>query len=203
MTTDAYRQVIAATASERLDLFLSAANRLGTPVGNVEKDFWVSWTLNSLYHRLPAGGPRLLFKGGTSLSKAHGLIRRFSEDIDITVFRDDLDQAVSIEDLQALSNKKRQARLDGIRDACRSYITGPLHNALTVLLATDTGGAGRIELIPTIPMARRFLSGTQRRSRVTLHLSALPSASNREPNQLWIPIALRSSDHISRTRYQT
>ena len=72
------------------------------------------------------GGPRLLFKGGTSLSKAFGLIERFSEDIDVTVFRDDLDQAASVEELEALSNKKRRAKLDAIRDACRAYITGPL-----------------------------------------------------------------------------
>jgi len=46
----------------------------------------VCWTLEVLYHGLPAGGPRLLFKGGTSL------IDRFSEDIDITAFREDLKQ---------------------------------------------------------------------------------------------------------------
>jgi len=104
VSTEAYRQVIATPARDRLDLFLAAANRLGSPVGNIEKDFWVCWTLNALYHRLPPNGPRLLFKGGTSLSKAYNLINRFSEDIDVTVFRDDLNQAASIEDLAALSN---------------------------------------------------------------------------------------------------
>ena len=69
MTADAYRQVIAASARDRLDLFLTAANRLGAPIGNVEKDFWVCWTLDALYHRLPENRPRILFKGGTSLSK--------------------------------------------------------------------------------------------------------------------------------------
>ena len=41
MTADAYRQLIAATSRDRLDLFLTTASRLGAPVGNVEKDFWV------------------------------------------------------------------------------------------------------------------------------------------------------------------
>lgn len=145
MTVDAYRQIIGAAPQDRLDLFLSAANRLGAPIGNVEKDFWVCWTLDALYHRLPAGGPRLLFKGGTSLSKAYDLISRFSEDIDVTVFRDDLDEAASVEELQALSNKKRRAKLDAIRNACRAYVTGPLRQGLTELLDADTGGAGRIE----------------------------------------------------------
>jgi hypothetical protein len=98
MTEAAYKQIIAVPPRDRLDLFLATANRLGAPVGNIEKDFWVCWTLNALYHERPANGPRLLFKGGTSLSKAHGLIHRFSEDIDITVFRDDLGEAVSVEE---------------------------------------------------------------------------------------------------------
>lgn len=73
MTTAAYRQIIAAPARDRLDLFLATANRIGAPVGNVEKDSWVCRALNALYHERPAGGPRLLFKGGTSLSKGYDL----------------------------------------------------------------------------------------------------------------------------------
>lgn len=144
MTTADYRRLIATPARDRRDLFLAAAVRLGTPLGNVEKDFWVCWTLNALYHERRAGGPRLLFKGGTSLSKAHGLIRRFSEDIDVTVFRDDIGAAASVEALWSLSSKKRRARLDAIRDACRAYITGPLRAVLDAELATATNGAGRI-----------------------------------------------------------
>lgn len=126
-----FQTVIAAADAERRDLFLGAAARLGTAVQNVEKDFWVCWTLDALFNGLPAGGPRLLFKGGTSLSKAFGLISRFSEDIDITVFRDDLGQGVEAADLDGLSGKKRRARLDAIRDACRSYIAGPLTTQFT------------------------------------------------------------------------
>jgi predicted nucleotidyltransferase component of viral defense system len=68
--------------------------------------------LDALFNELPAGGPRLLFKGGTSLSKAFGLIARFSEDIDVTVFRDDLGQGVTIEELEAMTGKKRRSKLD-------------------------------------------------------------------------------------------
>ena len=74
MSTAGFQKIIAASVADRADLFLTTANRLGVPLINIEKDFWVCWTLNALYHRLPAGGPRLLFKGGTSLSKAYGLI---------------------------------------------------------------------------------------------------------------------------------
>lgn len=131
-----FHEVIAASDVDRRDLFLGAAARLGTAVQNVEKDFWVCWTLDALFNGLAVGGPRLLFKGGTSLSKAFGLISRFSEDIDITVFRDDLGQAADVADLTALSGKKRRARLDAIRAACQTFIAGPLTAHFTQLAAS-------------------------------------------------------------------
>ena len=48
----------------------------------LEKDVWIVATLNALFSAPFA--EHLIFKGGTSLSKAWGVIRRFSEDIDIT-----------------------------------------------------------------------------------------------------------------------
>ncbi len=132
----AFVTIITASDADRRDLFLSAAARLGTAVQNIEKDFWVCWTLDALFNRLESVGPRLLFKGGTSLSKAFGLIARFSEDIDITVFRDDLGQSAEITDLDALSGKKRRARLNATRDACQAYIAGPLTAQLTNLAAS-------------------------------------------------------------------
>ncbi len=144
-----FQAVIVAENAERRDLFLGAAARLGTAVQNVEKDFWVCWTLDALFNGLPAGGPRLLFKGGTSLSKAFGLISRFSEDIDITIFRDDLGQGVEAADLEGLSGKKRRARLDAIRDACQGYIAGQLTTQFTDIAATAIpGGRFRLEADP-------------------------------------------------------
>lgn len=62
----------------------AAAHRNSTPTA-MEKDFWVCWTLGHLFALQDI--PELRFKGGTSLSKAFGLIERFSEDIDISVNR--------------------------------------------------------------------------------------------------------------------
>src|ERR1700691_4271856 len=132
--TEGFQTVLAASEKERRDLFVGAADRLRTNEQNIEKDFWVCWTLDALFNGLEAGGPRLLFKGGTSLSKAYGLISRFSEDIDITVFRQDLGQAASIQELEALSRKKRQARLDGIKGACRDYIQNTLAGQLAEIV---------------------------------------------------------------------
>jgi hypothetical protein len=130
-----FLEILKAPAAERRDLFLGAARRLGTPEENIEKDFWVCWILDALFNGLDKGGPRLLFKGGTSLSKAFALISRFSEDIDITVFRDDLGQSVSIADLEAHSGKKRRARLDAIKRACQEFIQGNLYAMLAKLVA--------------------------------------------------------------------
>src|SRR5437588_12647253 len=125
-----FKTVLAASEKDRRDLFVGTGVRLGTVEQNIEKDFWVCWTLDALFNGLQAGGPRLLFKGGTSLSKSYGLIARFSEDIDITVFRGDLGQAATVEDLEALSGKKRKAKLDAIKTACQAFIKGPLRDDL-------------------------------------------------------------------------
>jgi hypothetical protein len=138
----AYVRVLAASPHDRRELFATTARRLGTTEQNVEKDFWVCWTLDALFRRLPSGSPRLLFKGGTSLSKGFGLINRFSEDIDITVFRADLGEPVSIDELEEMGGKKRKARLDAIKDACQEYIHGAFKDALTSLLEETLREAG-------------------------------------------------------------
>ena len=135
-------RILAAAAPDRRDLFVTAARRLGTNERNVEKDFWVCWTLDALFNGPPGDNPRLLFKGGTSLCKAFDLIARFSEDIDVTVFRDDLGHAASVAELEAMSGKQRRARLDAIRDACREFINGALLRDLSSLLARACDEAG-------------------------------------------------------------
>lgn len=137
----AFDEILRADAQTRSGLFAATAQRLGTTPQNVEKDFWVCWTLDALFNGL-GDGPRLLFKGGTSLSKAFGLIERFSEDIDVTVFRDDLGQAASVEKLAALSGKKRNAALDAIREACEAYVNGPLAERLAIIAAETCARVG-------------------------------------------------------------
>ncbi|NLV85363.1 MAG: nucleotidyl transferase AbiEii/AbiGii toxin family protein [Spirochaetales bacterium] len=63
-------------------LFRNTANKMGLTEAIIEKDFWVCWILDYLFHRC-RWKDNLAFKGGTSLSKAYGLIERFSEDIDL------------------------------------------------------------------------------------------------------------------------
>lgn len=49
----------------------------------IEKDYWVTFSLKNLVNSKYAKS--VVFKGGTSLSKAHKIIQRFSEDIDLAV----------------------------------------------------------------------------------------------------------------------
>lgn len=71
-------------AEDRRDIFEEAAARLGIRPTIIEKDFWVCVSLRMLFQK-SRFGESLVFKGGTSLSKAHGLIERFSEDIDLVL----------------------------------------------------------------------------------------------------------------------
>lgn len=70
------------SGGERRDALGVAADRSGRPAHLLEKDVWVVWALSTLY-AAPLG-EHLVFKGGTSLSKAYQVIRRFSEDVDLT-----------------------------------------------------------------------------------------------------------------------
>lgn len=159
----AFDAVLAAGPDAMLSAFDTTALRLGTASQNIEKDFWVCWTLDALFNGLSEGGPRLLFKGGTSLSKGFGLISRFSEDIDVTVFREDIGEPATIEELEALSGKKRKARLDAIKDACQAYISGPLRAELTQILRDRLRVAGlpedaaRVEADDTDPDGQTLL----------------------------------------------
>ena len=68
--------------NDRIVLFRNTAGNAGITEGIAEKDFWVCWTLNYLFH-VSTWRSSFAFKGGTSLSKCFHLIRRFSEDIDL------------------------------------------------------------------------------------------------------------------------
>lgn len=130
--------VARSTAEDRAVLFRETASRMGLPPALVEKDFWVCWTLQQLFGFADLKG-RILFKGGTSLSKIFNAIRRFSEDIDLAVdyrmlgFKDERDPR------RAPSISKRQGILKDMLLACRDYVT---RNFLTLLRARFTSALG-------------------------------------------------------------
>ncbi|MCX6182498.1 MAG: nucleotidyl transferase AbiEii/AbiGii toxin family protein [Bacteroidetes bacterium] len=71
--------------ARRIEIFETASSIKGVPVESIEKDWWVTIALKAVF-QLPAS-EHMVFKGGTSLSKAWGVIQRFSEDIDLAISR--------------------------------------------------------------------------------------------------------------------
>lgn len=63
------------------------ANTLNIRPEFIEKDYWLTCALQRLSHHPNA--EKVVFKGGTSLTKAYHLTNRFSEDIDIAVIEAD------------------------------------------------------------------------------------------------------------------
>lgn len=121
----AFLRFIQLPAADRLDVFEAEATRLNTLASYMEKDFWVCCVLDTLYNALPIERPRILFKGGTSLSKIYGLIDRFSEDVDFTIFAEDLgfpDELASSE----LSKKQRKKLSEDIKSQTSNYISQQL-----------------------------------------------------------------------------
>lgn len=124
---------------ERRDVFEACAERLDTLPTYIEKDFWVCHALDGLYNGRVSDQPRLLFKGGTSLSKVFGAIQRFSEDIDIVVFRDDLGFTGDRDPTnQALGNKARKRLTEELSVAASHYIQGDLAVELREIFSNCT-----------------------------------------------------------------
>lgn len=65
-------------------VILRASEYLGISEAIIEKDYYVTLFLRELVKT----APNIIFKGGTSLSKCHHLIKRFSEDIDLSIETD-------------------------------------------------------------------------------------------------------------------
>lgn len=130
---------------DRADLFAETAARRDLAEAIVEKDFWVCWVLKQLCS-IDVLKERLLFKGGTSLSKVFHVINRFSEDIDLAVdyvalgFTEDKDPR-----RDGISKTKRAGILDEMMTECRRYIAGDFLTAFgkrceEILGKTDTWG---------------------------------------------------------------
>lgn len=118
-------------AQERALYFQQAADRLGLPAASVEKDFWVCWVLGQLFAS-PLLAPKILFKGGTSLSKVFGLIRRFSEDIDLIL---DWNEVTEEDPLGPRSNTKQEGFNHSVIEHSRNYIRATFLPEVERLLA--------------------------------------------------------------------
>ena len=126
----------------------AAARRDVTPI-IIEKDFWVCWTLRRLME-VPVLRDHLTFKGGTSLSKAYGIIERFSEDIDLTIGRDAPLVSETLPPMEdGISGKERERRTKALKAAAQSYVQTialpELAKAIEASLGTAEGWTVRID----------------------------------------------------------
>jgi len=107
-------------ASERAELLDAASRKRGIAASVMEKDYWVCKTLAVLF-QMPDLSRHLVFKGGTSLSKAYGLIERLSEDVDVSIHRDFLGYAGG-RDPEATRGKEQKRLLDHLQQDCRACV---------------------------------------------------------------------------------
>ena len=141
--------VLRLTAGERRELFVAAAEQLGLGATVVEKDFWVCWTLRELF-ALPGAREHLIFKGGTALAKIWRAIRRFSEDVDVSLSREWLGFAGPLDPERAPSLSQRKKRLDGLVAACEAKVSDELRPALAARISAALGDRGwAVESDPT------------------------------------------------------
>lgn len=106
---------------QRLPYFQEVANRRGLTRLIVEKDFWVCFSLHLLFSTTSLAD-KFVFKGGTSLSKVFGIIKRFSEDIDLSVDPDWLGFGGENRPDAARSRSQFQKRCKKLNDVCAAAV---------------------------------------------------------------------------------
>lgn len=127
-------------AGDRAALFGETGAGRGVADTIIEKDFWVCWCLKRIFG-LPKGTTAtLVFKGGTSLSKAFGAIRRFSEDIDLSFNRAELGYTGDRDPEKEAISKKQAARLiDALVGDVTRHIAEKLVPALRAAIVEQLG----------------------------------------------------------------
>lgn len=130
------------STSDRLDALGVAADRLGRPAHLLEKDIWVVWAIQQLFGS-PIGAS-LVFKGGTSLSKAYHVIDRFSEDVDLTfdiraLIPDLLDGR---EDAMPASSSEERRWSKRVRQELPEWVAGTIQPILQNAIEQDGIEAG-------------------------------------------------------------
>ena len=110
---------------ERLEIFSQISKRVNLNEVAIEKDWWVTTVLRVLFG-LPFAD-NLSFKGGTSLSKCYNLIERFSEDIDIGVYREFLGFCGNLSKTQ-INDKLRRAACTFVRGKLQLDVAKGLEN---------------------------------------------------------------------------
>lgn len=136
-------ELIKLPKADREAAFRIASTHTGYPAHVVEKDFWVTYLLDTLFNRL-THEHRLMFKGGTSLSKCYNLIERFSEDIDLSLNMEDLgfggDKAPH-ELLKTKSKREAEKAVELLKLVGEAFLRDSLLPMLSDQITADIGSA--------------------------------------------------------------
>ena len=130
------------SAEERADFIYQFAIPAKIPAYIVEKDFWVCWLLGRIF-ATPELGAQCVFKGGTSLSKVFGAIKRFSEDVDLGLTPASLGWSeADLDDAPSMSQRRK--RMEKIAAACADAVQArfcpALEQSVSDILGTKPGG---------------------------------------------------------------
>jgi Nucleotidyl transferase AbiEii toxin, Type IV TA system len=146
-----YRDLLAAHQTDRAGVYQEATEVWATSPDLIEKDLMVCATLDVLFGDISDATSTLVFKGGTSLSKAHKLIQRFSEDVDLVVVRETLGFTGKKDPMviqEGVSGKQRTRLVDELKHECARYIA---ENIVPQLKDAFEPLGGRIEIVPDDP----------------------------------------------------
>lgn len=124
--------------ADRREALSVAADQSGRPAHLLEKDVWVVWALATLYGS--ALGEHLVFKGGTSLSKAYQVIRRFSEDVDLTYDIRTIAPDLVGDDGEALPKTRSEEKRwsSEVRKRLPDWVVGTVQPILAEALAVES-----------------------------------------------------------------
>jgi len=123
----------------QMDLLEKANKRFRLATSSIEKDIFVCLFLEKAM-ALSGIGEHLTFKGGTSLSKAHKITERFSEDVDLVVDRHALGLAEDGIPGPQHSPRQQKERAKKIAKACRAWAADVMLPALREALAPELQG---------------------------------------------------------------
>lgn len=135
-------------------IFRNTAQKMGLHEAIIEKDFWVCLTLDYLFHQC-SWKEAFTFKGGTSLSKCFGLIKRFSEDIDLILDWRILGYTVN-EPWEERSNTKQDLFNKEANSRAEEFLSGELLPLLKSDLSAILGKEAILYITPEDPQTICF-----------------------------------------------
>lgn len=146
--------ILKLSEEEQRTIFRNTAQKMGVQEAIVEKDYWVCLVLDYLF-RSSKYRRNLAFKGGTSLSKCFGLIKRFSEDIDLILDWRLLGYEID-EPWQERSKTKQDKFNKEANAKTETFLANDFLPAIRADLSEVIGKAANVEISPAEPHTVNF-----------------------------------------------